>query len=528
MSTQRNLKSLKPTTKLFTNNFDQSQFIDLYSAIFSSQLSNSLQIQRVIIKEIAEFATGQFVNCANPNCTNQISILVEDKTIYDNDHANAQKVHYKWCIVSGKKWCNQCMDLASTKFCYCQQEVNNDWDPCCDRLTFKPDCGTYNCCSEYFCNCKCGCSECISYKGKECYYCEFKTCLECDEIWQCKDCKTNICPYCVHKNLARKMDDYTVFCNHCLDNAIIKTELEVADFRNIIEIQRIPRSKIKSTNLQAVCAFDKHIFTINVENINVRHMFRGRIINTNQLMCKCRIYDPAQNQFGVVNINYPYRKKIEFHTSFNVLKLKNDKLLICQYAKRDFSYSKTKFLFIYDVRKNRWQRLRTPECYIGNCCISGNGDIHMIDKTVHFKYSFENLKWSKLKNIQWKLEDNGGFVLGPDDCLYYFGGIDWSCDYLHPSNAMFIYKNGEWIKGKNMLRPLDGFGYCHTGSQIVVIGSNEIYIYNFASSEWYKKTDQRFDVSSRRNAVVYCNNQIYCLGWRNCILTTSNWIWKNN
>eukprot|EP01084_Bolivina_argentea_P250029 418757_1 len=284
---------------------------------------------------------------------------------------------------------------------------------------------------------------------------------------------------------------------------------DFADFRNEIDIKYIPISEktIQTSMFKAACpcADNKSIFIIDI--------ISG--------VEKCWIYELITEKMREISI--PKHFPSGYHTIFNVFKLINYKFLICADVKqRNISEGNNSVIYIYDSKKNisiinQWKRLKTPECSIRNCCLNSNGELHVVDKKLHYKYNFEYEKWYELKNIPWTLQDNGGFVLGPDGYLYYFGGCDWTGHNPVPIRCVFIYKNNEWIKGSDMPIELGEFGYCATGSQIVVIGgikrkpphSDAIYVYDFVSGKWCK-SDECFKLRGISNVVCYCNYQIHC------------------
>eukprot|EP01084_Bolivina_argentea_P292277 502438_1 len=140
----------------FSNNIDHKQFNQIYSIINNSELSNHLNIPYLLNKEIAEYATGQFVECnGDINCTNHISILNGHIQIYSNNNYE-NIIGYKYCIESEKYYCFDCMNKAN-KCLYCM-----DWDcDCCTKLYFKPN--KCNLCCDNTGICDCG-RECYSMK----------------------------------------------------------------------------------------------------------------------------------------------------------------------------------------------------------------------------------------------------------------------------------------------------------------------------------------------------------------------------
>eukprot|EP01084_Bolivina_argentea_P309429 535213_1 len=143
-----NINSAEINSFWFRNPSDYSEFKQLYTTIDNCNLSKLLRIPHSINKEIAEYGTGQFVQCNNSKCNNDIPILFQDKQIYNNNHKNSNKLRYKWSQEYDEYYCDECMDSA--KVCDCN---------CCEQLHFIPDCDKCNECKSYMCNCECVCAQ---------------------------------------------------------------------------------------------------------------------------------------------------------------------------------------------------------------------------------------------------------------------------------------------------------------------------------------------------------------------------------
>eukprot|EP01084_Bolivina_argentea_P013156 24655_1 len=176
---------------------DHSEFKQLFATIDNSELSKSLQIPHFINKEIAEYGTGQFVQCTNSKCNNKIPILHQDAAMYNDNHENANKLGYKWCEQSDEYYCDKCMNSA--KSCDC----------CCAHLHFQPDCDKCNECKTYLCNCECDCD--CSCQDK-CDNCGIKSCNDCWFIKECARCNKDFCQNC---SIMPDKSDCCI-CNDCL------------------------------------------------------------------------------------------------------------------------------------------------------------------------------------------------------------------------------------------------------------------------------------------------------------------------
>eukprot|EP01084_Bolivina_argentea_P083366 150930_1 len=83
------------SSAFFTHKLDNEQYQQIFNAIDNSPMIQSLHITHSISRNIAEFANGQFKKCSNDKCKNDISILHQDRKIYDNNHENSVQVGYK-------------------------------------------------------------------------------------------------------------------------------------------------------------------------------------------------------------------------------------------------------------------------------------------------------------------------------------------------------------------------------------------------------------------------------------------------
>eukprot|EP01083_Nonionella_stella_P248821 861031_1 len=79
------------SSAFFTHILDNEQYQQIFNAIHNSPMIQSLHITHSISSNIAEFASGRFKKCVNDKCKNDISILHQDRKIYDN-HENSFKV----------------------------------------------------------------------------------------------------------------------------------------------------------------------------------------------------------------------------------------------------------------------------------------------------------------------------------------------------------------------------------------------------------------------------------------------------
>ena len=170
-------RKLNLPSTLFPHPSDQQQFRSLFGSIDASILPQTLQIGPDVIKEIAEFATGDWKNCGNQDCAALISVLSEDAAVYDNDHGNATKIRYKY--LENTYFCSECMCCVEEHKCtvcwskyLCHTQTNAKCHGC--------GCFHHEQCQSFSSRCmQCGCD------GALCFYCNMTS--------RCVVCHTSVC-----------------------------------------------------------------------------------------------------------------------------------------------------------------------------------------------------------------------------------------------------------------------------------------------------------------------------------------------
>eukprot|EP01084_Bolivina_argentea_P052063 95670_1 len=111
--------SVKST--LFSYDYEQLQFQQMYTAINDSQLIKLLNITHYIQKDIAEYATGYLEKChickMNIICTPCSNDIFYGK--YEHDHSNANVINFKYCQDNDRYFCDKCMLLVTSVDCDC-------------------------------------------------------------------------------------------------------------------------------------------------------------------------------------------------------------------------------------------------------------------------------------------------------------------------------------------------------------------------------------------------------------------------
>lgn len=190
---------------LFPNENDQNQFKLIFESIDASQLINNLHITHYINKEIAEFANGEFKECANKQCDELISILKQDAKIYNNDHNNGHKIGYKYCDDTEKYYCGECMDETKENVC----------TGCCSHsLLHIPSSDQCGQCDNYIHDYCCGPME-------ECFLCGDRVCFEHND-YVCVACHEKVCSDCSITYESYEENEECV-CNKCCDESNYET-----------------------------------------------------------------------------------------------------------------------------------------------------------------------------------------------------------------------------------------------------------------------------------------------------------------
>ncbi len=197
-------KSANITSKLFENQYDQCQFQKLYKSITASSLVKSMDISSDLIQELAEFATGRLKQCSNKECKDRISVLRQDKELYDETHNYASKLKYKICQHTKQIYCGECMNKTMLTTCYCmgtslepimRLELISNNSKCMECGTYFPgyDCCCWRPCDGENCFDKCGnyCIQCVTQNFHYCYYCDYgggeAICGKCTICQRCRE-----------------------------------------------------------------------------------------------------------------------------------------------------------------------------------------------------------------------------------------------------------------------------------------------------------------------------------------------------
>lgn len=214
--------STRITTSLFQDK-DDIQVYDQLVYFLDELLNNDDNLQKIdlfIIKEISEYATGNYIKCIEDKCNGDIHYLYGDNCgdnfkVYgytDRQQHHCQDLTYAYCLFKYK-----CDDTNCTKISHLLK--CND-EECGLMIQFDREEIMFNisttsiiqCYSGYYCKKKCYCKNHWSRNGKFCDSCDSFWCQSCIKANPnyCIQCKKYICFEC------KKQLDSSL-CMKCLD-----------------------------------------------------------------------------------------------------------------------------------------------------------------------------------------------------------------------------------------------------------------------------------------------------------------------
>jgi len=251
---------------LFPNS---AEFSTNFNCIEASKLIKSLQIPRMISKEIAEFATGQRVQCCNRKCMRDIVVLQEHKEsytkitntyryyedFYDSEPDEnylcfvykdpntgtaqyAQRVAYEdW--QHAEYFCHEC--IASVEF-LCANAGNDC--RCRDKASFIAACAECKHCGRWITDCDDDCDE-GCYCAVSCDSCGDQYCTDpaqCVEMLdRCFVCSDRVCRRCSTQRDCPPEFEETICCECSVETYIecknkecaVKCKLQFEDNREL-------------------------------------------------------------------------------------------------------------------------------------------------------------------------------------------------------------------------------------------------------------------------------------------------------
>eukprot|EP01084_Bolivina_argentea_P263893 446841_1 len=224
------------SSSLFSNMEDFNQFKSIYETINKSLLIKQLQIPEIILKSIAEYATGNILKCDNFNqCHNEIFVLNQHKQetrdyfytqLNDTDNLNKKDI---------QKFCNQCsnkLEQCDIHYDNCPEECGGDYSYYFDSFEYcnkrfmkheKCQCGsTFDKCKNHraFCDiCQCnicwsGCARFHEHWKTKCKGCEKDICANGLGVSHCRNCYGYVCENCTGTICDCEYDSMW-WCNVC-------------------------------------------------------------------------------------------------------------------------------------------------------------------------------------------------------------------------------------------------------------------------------------------------------------------------
>ena len=221
MSTGPKSKKVKSPSAHKTTLFQHQQDIQHYNRLMyllDESLNNNENFKEIdlfIIKEISEYATGNYIKCIEDKCDGDIHYLYGDNfgdnsTVYgytDRQEHHNIKLTYSYCLF--KYQCDDinCMKISHLLKCndkQCGLIMQFDRE---EAITSRTS--IFLCASGYPCRKKCYCKDHWSKNGVQCQSCNS---FFCDS---CKQAHPNYCNQC-KKYICKEHDDSSI-CINCLD-----------------------------------------------------------------------------------------------------------------------------------------------------------------------------------------------------------------------------------------------------------------------------------------------------------------------
>ena len=129
-----------PSSKIFQDvTKDQQQYKKIFTAIYDSECIQNYKVPSDIVKQIAEFSTGEFYECCKDNCKEDVSFLWKDiNDTQDVDCVHCEtKLYWHFCTIHNK-YCTSIKD-SGPRCETCLSAV------CHDCIKDCVNCGKRNC-----------------------------------------------------------------------------------------------------------------------------------------------------------------------------------------------------------------------------------------------------------------------------------------------------------------------------------------------------------------------------------------------
>ena len=213
---------------LFSHKSDHQEFLEIFRAIEKSEIIKTLSISHDINKEIAEYATGQLLECQNAGCGQIIHILYED------------------CDWDDKIQCPGCNKDTQRRCC---SECKNRYMANLNQPRICPRCEDELCfeCQEKSNKCiACDALHCKYCMKNQCECCEREFCEFYDEIdgygknetnakyivGGCSICGGIVCQDCI--SMPELVDIKGGYVNNCICNDCFKKHKDIFKHKKTI------------------------------------------------------------------------------------------------------------------------------------------------------------------------------------------------------------------------------------------------------------------------------------------------------
>eukprot|EP01084_Bolivina_argentea_P313439 542802_1 len=200
---------------------DRKEFETIFKCVANSSLCNTLQYPITMVQQIAEYAIGEFTQCANENCSKEISILTSHESmIEDNDHhinVYMQKIGYAKNVDGSEVYCLDCIGNFEKCECHYCHEYSTP-----EEICLEPEIDFCAFCDDNIC----GCCSCFYDEGI-CAKCDSNTHFGCvdmfsfnfdvEDMFTCKSCDRFFCYDCAGEMMGIIISMEDAICFDCYD-----------------------------------------------------------------------------------------------------------------------------------------------------------------------------------------------------------------------------------------------------------------------------------------------------------------------
>eukprot|EP01084_Bolivina_argentea_P313437 542796_1 len=195
---------------------DRKEFETIFKCVANSSLCNTLQYPITMVQQIAEYAIGEFTQCANENCSKEISILTSHESIRKENgyliNSYMQKIGYAKNVDGSEVYCLDCIG----NFEKCECSYCHEYRP--EEICLEPEIDLCPFCNDNIC-------DCCFYDGGNCAKCDSNTHFDCvdsfnfdvEDMFTCKSCDRFFCYGCADEMMGIKVSSDAAICIDCYD-----------------------------------------------------------------------------------------------------------------------------------------------------------------------------------------------------------------------------------------------------------------------------------------------------------------------